>query len=84
MRPNLWQNVRTNLIFLPHRSATPALCKRELLDATTPQAMAAGNFFRSNKRLERYERAYRLESPEGEVAATLNDPSTQKEEAVHE
>jgi len=77
-------NVRTNLIFLPHRSATPALCKRELLDATTPQAMAAGNFFRSNKRLERYERAYRLESPEGEVAATLNDPSTQKEEAVHE
>lgn len=79
-----YENVRTNLIFLPHRSATPASCKRELLNATTPQAMAAGNFFRSEKRLERYERAYQLESAEGEVAATVNAPTTPEEEAVHE
>lgn len=79
-----YENVRTNLIFLPHRSATPASCKRELLNATTPQAMAAGDFFRSNKRLERYERAYQLESTEGEVAAIINDPPTPKEEVVHE
>lgn len=79
-----YENVRTNLIFLPHRSATPASCKRELLNATTPQAMAAGDFFRSIKRLERYERAYQLESTEGEVAATINDSPTPKEEVVHE
>lgn len=79
-----YENVRTNLIFLPHRSATPASCKRELLNATTPQAMATGDFFRSKNRLERYERAYRLESIESEVTATVNVPATPKEEAVHE
>ncbi len=79
-----YENVRTNLIFLPHRSATPASCKRELLNATTPQAMAAGDFFRSKKRLERYKRAYQLESTEGEVAAIINDSPTPKEEVVHE
>ena len=46
--------------------------------------MATGDFFRSKNRLERYERAYRLESIESEVTATVNVPAPPKEEAVHE
>lgn len=53
-------DTRTNLLLLPHRLAAPAACKREFLNATTPEAMAS--LIRNDFRNQNYESAYKLEA----------------------
>ena len=54
-----YESTRTSLIFLPHRSSTPAACKRALLLATTPKAMAP--LINNSTRSESYRLAYAME-----------------------
>lgn len=65
-------NTGTNLIFLPHRSATPAACRREFMAATTPDAM--NQYLIHKYPQERYLSAYLAETTVGESAAVSAEP----------
>ena len=74
-------NARTNLIFLPHRSATPAACKRSLLQATTPEAMAP--YIKNTTWIQRYRLAYDMEAAL-EASAADTEQNTTDEASDHE
>lgn len=56
-----YYDVLGNLIFLPHRSETPAACKRAFISATTPAAMVP--YITNSEQYGRYVQAYKLETP---------------------
>ena len=55
-------NPHKNLIMLPHRSATPAICKRLLLSAISPKGMPS---CLNGKRLSDYKKAYEQDISDG-------------------
>ncbi len=55
-----YDNALTNLVLIPHRSETPAACKRAFLRATTPKAMAT--VLSNSEWLKRYDQAYKRET----------------------
>lgn len=55
-----YDNALTNLVLIPHRSETPAACKRAFLRATTPKAMATA--LTKPVWLKRYDQAYKRET----------------------
>ena len=65
-------NTGTNLLFLPHRSATPAACRREFLAATTPDAM--NQYLVHKYPQERYLSAYLAEATTAESVAVSAEP----------
>lgn len=77
-----YESTRTSLIFLPHRSSTPAACKRALLLATTPKAMAP--LIHDSTRSESYRLAYDMEiAAEKSVSAADSQLPEMNEEPEH-
>ena len=74
-----YSDVNSNLIFLPHRSATPAACKRTFLSATTPEAMKP--FFRKSKHYEGYRNAYDQKAAGSESTTNVKTGQNTKIEA---